>query len=323
MPQTTPRQVLTADGLSALSRGVEASTVPEADRSGTQDVPSADKQNDKRSGMDPELAQAAGGYPFGHPDVRAGLCRQGVSSRRGREPLTSPRLPFWTPAAGSLRPHFPHPRGETSPKTRGAPPSGEAPLRPPRGRPKWRLSPPQPKNMLLLPCRGGGLVARERAIRPERAADDGALPDPRLLPMHAIQALGGDSRFRVAPRDRLVVLLPIRGFAGARNGVPVLPSPPLQHFVCHHFQLPPSTRVLCPALNVCTYNHVMSRWASAKAGKAQEISAVATQRRYRCPAGPFRGVGEPWGGGRGRGAGPKVESPKTRQKSYPYLRIVD
>jgi hypothetical protein len=30
--------------------------VPEADRSGTQDVPSADKQNDKRSGMDPELA---------------------------------------------------------------------------------------------------------------------------------------------------------------------------------------------------------------------------------------------------------------------------
>jgi hypothetical protein len=56
MPQATPKQVLTADGLSALSRGVEASTVPEADRSGTQDVPSADKQNDKRSGMDPELA---------------------------------------------------------------------------------------------------------------------------------------------------------------------------------------------------------------------------------------------------------------------------
>jgi hypothetical protein len=191
------------------------------------------------------------------------------------------------------------------------------------GLPLWRPGRTSPAGTLLAPRRGGGLAARERAIRPERAADDGAFLDPRLLPMHAIQALGGDSRFRVAPGDGLVILLLVRDFAGTRNRIPVLPAPPLQHFFSHHFQLLPSAPAFCPAPNLCTYNHTMGRWASAKAAKAQEIRPVAMRRRYRCPAGAFPGAGEPPGGGRDRGAGAKAEGPKTCQESYPYVRIVD
>jgi hypothetical protein len=181
--------------------------------------------------------------------------------------------------------------------------------------------------MLLPSCRGGGLVARERAIRPQGAADDRAFPDPRLLPMHAIEALGGNGRFRVVPGDRLVVLLSIRGLAGTRDRVPVLPAALLQHFVCHHFQLLPSTRALCPMPDICSYNHRSGRLASPKPDKTQKVqsqcggaraffivlslqkvSEAAHCRRPCCRPAPIAGA---------------AGSPKTRQKSCPHVRIVD
>lgn len=70
----------------------------------------------------------------------------------------------------------------------------------------------------------GLTVAHEGAVGPERTAHDRALPDSHPLPVHAIQALGGDRRLGVSSGHCLVIFLLVRRLVCARDGLPVLAS---------------------------------------------------------------------------------------------------
>ena len=116
---------------------------------------------------------------------------------------------------------------------------------------------------LFLPrasLRGGRRAlgfAGEGAVGPQGAADDRTGRDPGSLPVHAIEALGGDGGLGVAAGHRPVVLFLIGCFADARDGRSVQPPSLHVEFLCH-VPVPSSKRAVPQRQCVCS-SHRKSR----------------------------------------------------------------